>query len=323
MKNIVNKVIICLILLIFIVFLGAYYVYTTQLHKNVDLFNEKESMTQTKVKPEETEHLDDFKMELVDYRIYKINKLPFQFVIARLRITTKDTSSNISLSKFRTSEDIILNDVESYVKQLEENSFYLGKQNVVFSLVSDQQQYFANIFIPVKDKESKTVTLYNAFNDESIQFNLNDKLGNTSQLIYKADDIISDGKTYQMKVSQAFSITGIPLYEMINGQEFDYLLPSTVEVYNFVVEAVSLWGDEIVIEKATYKTDKDEFIALEKNIFAEKYSNILGKTITEKDSGSLFFIAYNPIENPVTYKGVLQLQLKGSDTVINVEVNLN
>lgn len=54
-----------------------------------------------------------------------------------------------------------------------------------------------------------------------------------------------------------------------------------------------------------------------------KYENILGKKIKDKDKGSLFFVAYNPLENPVIYKGVLKLKLKDSDTWITVNVDLN
>ena len=66
----------------------------------------------------------------------------------------------------------------------------------------------------------------------------------------KSGDVITDGRSYQMTVSEAREITGEPLYQTVNGVQQEYLLPSTTKVYAFKVQAVSLWGDTIVIEEA-------------------------------------------------------------------------
>ena len=127
-----------------------------------------------------------------------------------------------------------------------------------------------------------------------------------------------------MSVSSAFEITGDYMSQTINGVSSEYLLPSTVQVYTFNLETVSLWGDTVEIENAQYvTTDNNVFEALDSSIDSMKYTNILGKQIKDKDKGSLFFVAYNPIDNPVTYKGVLKLKVKGSDSWISINVDLN
>ncbi len=323
MKNIGIKIIVLLIILLFIVFFFAYFIFFSSKIKNTSLSDNNDIAETVQVKPTETTVLNDTKVELVDYRVYKSDKIDFNFIIAKVRITSNE-STNINLNNFKTSEDITLDNVDTFVSKLEEKSFFLGKENVVFSLVSNEKQYFANIFIPITDKKLSSIKVLNNINNSEFNFNLNSKIGSVNLLKYEADDLITDGKTYQMKVSSAFSITGSYMSETINGNTSEYLLPSTVEVYSFNLEAISLWGDEVIIESAEYETDKgDKFEALNSSINSEKYENIIDRKIIDKDKGSLFFVAYNPVDNPITYKGVLKLKVKGSNSWIIINVDLN
>ncbi len=322
MNKIGSKIILVLIFIAVFMFLGIYYIVNTMKVKNSSL-SDVTTMETTQVKPTENTVLSDIKTELVDYRVYKLDGISFNFVIAKIRVSA-NSSTNIDLSHFTTDENIKLSEVDEYVSKLEAKSYYLGKQNVVFNLISYDTQYFANIFIPIINKSASQVVLKNDMDNSEMVFNLNAKIGDIKQLSYQADDVITDGKTYQMVVSSAFSITGEYLTQTESGVVSEYFLPSTVEVYAFKLEAVSLWGDEIIIENAQYETsDGNLFDALDSTINSEKLDNIIGRTITEKDIGYLFFVAYSPIENPVTYKGVLKLKVKGSDTWITVNVDLN
>ncbi|NLC96137.1 MAG: hypothetical protein GX675_00990 [Erysipelotrichaceae bacterium] len=312
---------ITILLLISIVFLTIKYL-------NVDNTNNLSEPTSlpevgNQEKPEETKELSGIKIELADYRVFKIDGVPFNFVIAKIRVKSS-TNSNISLEHFISDEGIKLNEVSEYVNKLEGKSYFLGRQNVVFDLISNDTTFFANIFIPILNKTANKLDVNISFDDQKLSFDLNSHLADPELLIYKADDIITDGKTYQMSVSSAFDITGDTMSQTISGVTSEYLLPSTVQVYAFNLETVSLWGDIIEIEDAQYITnDNNIFDALDSSIQSMKFSNIIGKKITDKDKGSLFFIAYNPIDNPVTYKGVLKLKVKGSDNWIVVDVDLN
>ena len=129
---------------------------------------------------------------------------------------------------------------------------------------------------------------------------------------YVAEDVITDGKTYQMQVNVAFQIANEEVYRRVNGEMMYGGIPSTAEVYVFKVDAVSLWGDKLEIESARYVLDDGtEFEALGAEYESEKYENILGKSIQEKDSGVLFFVTYNPGKEPMSYKGTLKLKIKG------------
>ena len=72
----------------------------------------------------------------------------------------------------------------------------------------------------------------------------------------------------------------------------------------------------------THLDDGTEFEALGAEYESEKYENILGKSIQEKDSGVLFFVTYNPGKEPMSYKGTLKLKIKGQENWIDVKVNV-
>lgn len=317
-----TKLYLCIGIGLVILVIGAFFI--VQLNNkpakpNDQLINDITMADGSQSKPEEKAD-GAYQIDLMDSVVFNLKDTDFKFVIAKVRVQS-DEAINLKLSHFTTSEGIALDQVDTYVKALEDKSLFLGKQNVWFEILSNEPSTMVNIFIPVKDKNAKEIILKNDLGTEDIKINLSNSKGTAEMLQYKADDIITDGRSYQMTVSSAYPITGDTMTQ--NGQE--YLLPSTVEVYSFNIEAVSLWGDKIVIEEAQYipNDSKETFVALDSSIQSMKYSNIIGKEINEKDTGDLFFVAYSPVESPVTYKGVLKLKVQGQDSWITINVDLN
>ncbi|WP_195397425.1 hypothetical protein [Holdemania sp. 1001302B_160321_E10] len=274
-------------------------------------------------KPQETQGLDAVEVDLVNATVYRFDELDFQFAIAKIRVKAEEPI-NISLEHFATSEGVKLNDIDSYLDQLDKNGLYIGKQNVWFELVSRENSYVANIFVPIKDKTAQSATINVDFGDNApIQLNLKEATGTREMLGYVAEDVITDGKTYQMQVNVAFQIANEEVYRNMNGELMSAGIPSTAAVYVFKVEAVSLWGDNLEIESARYVLDDgSEFDALDAEYESEKYENILGKSIQEKDTGVLFFVTYNPDKELISYHGTLKLKIKGQENWIDVKVNL-
>ena len=105
----------------------------------------------------------------------------------------------------------------------------------------------------MNNKDLEEVTVTNDFNKEVLTFKLNNPTGTKDLLSYQPDDVITDGKTYQMKVSSAFEITGDTITRTYpDGYSEEYISPSTAQIHAFRVDAVSLWGDHLVIEIETY-----------------------------------------------------------------------
>ncbi len=276
------------------------------------------------IKPDETDEKADIQVDLVDYTVYDLEQVDFRFIIAKVRVKAND-ATNISLEHFKTSENLVLDDVFDYVDKLESKSLFLGKQNVWFELVSSQTNYLARIFIPVEDSTLSSITLSSDFkNSHTMKFDLSNPSGTAEELGYAAEDIISDGKTYQMKVSNAYQISDEFTRTYDSGYTEDYLLPSTAEIHAFYVEAVSLWGDAVEIEEAWYQVNgsSEKFEALNGQFKTTKYENIVNSVITDKISGYLFFVTLNPEKEPIVYQGTLMLKIKGIEHMIHIQVDL-
>ena len=238
-------------------------------------------------KPDETNEEEQVQVDLVDYTVYDLDQVDFRFIIAKVRVKAND-ATNISLSHFKTSEGLVLSETSAYVNQLEKSSLYLGKKNVWFELISSQTNYLARIFIPVKDNTLSSISLESDLkNSHVMKFDLENPKGTAEELGYVADDIISDGKTYQMKVSNAYRISDEFTRTYESGYTEAYLLPSSAEVHGFYVEAVSLWGDAVEIESAYYQVhgSSEKFEALNGQFTTQKYDNIVNSSITDKDAG--------------------------------------
>ena len=273
-------------------------------------------------KPDENVDLNNVIVDLVEYDYYEFDEFDFGFIISKFRFKAQEPI-NLQLDNFVTSENVILSDVSTYVSKLEEQSYYLGKQNVFFEVVSQENTCFANIFIPVLNKENKDLTIN--INNEKIEFDLS-KVNNKKEMFtYSSDDIITDGKTYQMSVSSAFEITG-EQFEMVydDGYVEDYTFSSTARLYAFKLDVVSLWGDEVVIEDAIYIVDGTnvEFDALQKNIVPQKYDNIIGTTIKDKTTGTIIIPTYSNNEDKLSFKGKLKLKLSNNENYIDIIVDL-
>lgn len=280
----------------------------------------------SETKPEPTDDLDSVRVSLIDYDCYRLEDIAFAFVIARVHVTA-GKPTNIPLSHFRTSEGILLNEVSGYVNELEKKSYYLGRQNVWFSLVSSKEEYDANIFIPVKDTARDSISLLCDFgSNEEMKFELKENVISDSQpLYYETDDVITDGRTYQMKVSSAQDMSGERFYEVAeDGTQVPYTIPSYERVFAMQVEAVSLWGDTIVVESAEFIPygTTESIRAMPADIRSTKLSNMIAHPIRDRETGYLFFETYGFAEDEISFTGTLNLKLQDSDTWITVNVNL-
>lgn len=265
---------------------------------------------------------DGLTIEYMDSRFYDGQSLDFDFYVVTLRVKTND-GINITLDHFTTSEGINLSQTDEYSSQLEANQFYLGKANVVYQLVSVENTALFNIFVPTTSSAGITISC-DLIDDLTITLDPSHNISDINDLFYGANDLISDGKTYQMSVSKTFTLAGDELVQTFNGQTFAYAVPSTVSIFAFRLEAVSLFGDIVQIESASYVADDGEtFDALGADISSERYPNIIGQSITDRSNGYLFFEAYNSYNNPVSYTGELHLKLAGHSEEVIVKVDLN
>lgn len=302
--NIQKKMLIaCSILLVICLGLGVY------------LFSNKSNVTK-KTEPSiiTQSQAEDDTIQYPSYTVYKSDDIDFTFIIANIHI---QQASSITLDDFKTSEDIVLSDVKTYVQQLESHSYYLGKANVWFSLDTTDKDFKGNIFIPVKQKDANTITI--TCKGSSHTFDLTKQYGNIQDLSYTGNQqIVSDQKTYQFVVNDGFEIASDEMLE--NGETM--MLPSTARVFAYKMKVEHL-QQPIEIERAMFMDEDGNTLQSEgSSISSMKYENAIGKQLQEGEEACFFFISLDPDHQSIQTQGTLRLTLQGSDTPIEVRVSL-
>ena len=276
----------------------------------------------TQDRPDETTNLENVIIDLVDYEVHDLADPDFRFIIARFRVRGQDTL-RISLDDFVTSENISLNDVDDFLNALEQRNLFVGRRNVIFEIISTEENMIATLFIPVRNNNINSLELNTPLNNnKSFSFNLTENINrDNTAFIYQVTDVITDGRTFNMTVSHVFPITGEILFSAV-GVEEPY--PSTAQLHAFRVQITSLWGDEILIEEVRYVVDGTtiEFIALPGNYFTEARNNILSVPVRENDTGYLIFMSLNPEREVLTYSGTIYIRIAGNPNWIQIQISL-
>ncbi len=254
---------------------------------------------------------NDFSIILNDYELYQIDELNLKFAIVDLRIKSTD-KINLDLKDFITNEGIALDNYSESITGLEEKKYFLGKENVVFNIESNDNIYDVKLFVLIKNS-LKTLK----YKDIVLKFNQNKIYQNGEKLKDNHKKIIVNEK-YKIEIEKSVNLTGQQFF--INGNE--YSLPSTLEIYGLKINLINLSNENIYIEKAKFINAKnnEELFALDSNFSNDKYDNIIGKNIS---NGMLFFEIYNPVGKDILYQGKLYLKLNINNDYIEVDVDLN
>ena len=279
--------------------------------------------TDNKIVDNDSEVVDtnNVSVDMVEYNVYQLEELDFGFVIVKLRVKS-DTPIDLPLSILKTSEGIILSDVDYYLNKMIEKSLFVGRKQVDFEIKSAETEILVNIFIPIKNTKLEQLTLtVLGLEDKIIEFDLTSNIKkNSSEFLYQTDDIITDGNNYSFIVRNAIEITGETLYNQ--GLEEGY--PSTGELHVFHLEVTSLTDEALVIEDAKYVVNgtNTEIFALSGDYSTEKRDGIINVLIEDEYTGCLFFLTLNPEKLPITYTGDLYIKVKGIDYWIRIQVDL-
>lgn len=277
------------------------------------------SNTTTPNNTSETEVIKEFSIDLVDYKTYKLDDVDFNFVLARIRF--KDVKPiNYSLASLYTDEKTVkIAEYDKYIKELEAKEYYLGARNVNYKIKSDKNSGIFTLFIPVIDKNKTSLVLYDAVAKNEIKFDLNQNVGDPSELHYHTgDDEVIETEDYQIQVNNAYIENSF--YK--DGNEYNY--PSTIKIYTFVLDIKKLTNDGLVLEDAIFVPDdsSDEIHALDASITSMKINNLISHKIKEGDHGALFFEIFNPEDSGITYNGTLKLKFSNSDNWLSLKTEL-
>ena len=261
---------------------------------------------------------ETLQVDLMDYQLYRPEELDFSFAIARFRFRD-EKAVDYDLSRLSTEEDISLGDVSTYVKRLEEKSYYLGRENVVYSVRSSDSEVLASLFIPYR-KESGTLTITDKVSGKTFSLDLGREAEEISGLKYKTGGEIKADE-YVFYISDAYTSNMMTR----NGEE--YSTPATVKIYTFRIEAREVPATGAVISSAEFVPEgyDDSFEALDGTYASARRGDqsVIGKTLLQGETGALFFEIFNPEEEGITYEGKILITLSGYPGTIEVATTLH
>lgn len=255
------------------------------------------------------------KASLENYQIYKdeSNELGFSFIIAAFKFEGENGIS-FDLGNLQTSEKILLNNTAKYLNELEEKGYKTSKLDIVNTVVSSDNSFVCNVFIPYKTGND-TLRVMNSIDTTWIEFDLNKNINDLSTLKFETEQNIEIGNA-DITVSSC-SISTMMLH---NGEE--YQIPSTLNIYTFRI-SVNKLEDNLVIEDARFvRENNDEVIqCLSEEYESIKVGNCLNKKLELGENGALFFETEAGGSDP-DYRGSLMLKFSSSNDWIKIPTTL-
>lgn len=263
---------------------------------------------------------DDRKViiDVLDYLVFADakEKVGFDFVVARLRFTSRDGSTiSYDLKDLYTSERLQLDNGRYYADKLSEKSYYLSSLNVTYEIKELASKDDCLIVIPYADSSDK-LTISDA-EGLIFEFDLSDNLHSIEELQYTSGSDIAIGGSFEAYLSDAY-ITQ-PQYMQRNGEDMDY--PSTVQIYTFKLHINSIDEEGIYIAKAEFVSDTLEegiYYALDDSFSSIKASNIINKPLNKDDEAALFFEIINVDGSAPDFKGTLRLMMSNQNDWIEI-----
>ncbi len=282
--------------------------------------NEEPTKTPDPIISEPTEVYDEFTIELVDYEVFKIEDVDFNFALVDIKVGDSE-AINYSLGSLYTDEKTVeVNDYQKYIDALDSVGYYVGAKGVDYTLTSDKTTDTFTVFIPIEDKEKESLTIYDAVSKAQLKIDLNKNIGDPNELKYSTgtDSPISTDD-YVISVSNAYIETSL----VQDGSTYTY--PSTVQIYAFVLDVIELNDESLTLEDAVFvpSGSNEEIHALDASIMSMKINNFMSRTVSEGDHGALFFEMYSPHDAGISYSGTLRLKFSNSDNWLSIETEMN
>ncbi len=281
-------------------------------------------------KPSETDYVnpDDDKIQTFDYSVnnytlFDLEEFDFRFILADIHIESNKTI-NLSLSNFRTSENIQLNSVNTYIQAIEQAGYNFGNYSVVFGLTSTTVQLDALIFIPIIDDSLDYIDLDITLNPiKTLSFDLNNpsSTGTISNLgenevNINAEDVAKVSFSNQLLVgtSQFYQLDE-------NGLRISAPFSSQSRIYGVEITIKNLGSEPFRITQAYVHTKNSEsFLVLSNTILVDGVDNINNVYIETESTGYLFF---EVLGQDLTIDDFSSLDIYFSNLDLTTSYNLN
>ena len=256
-------------------------------------------------------------IEILDYQVYdgESADLNFNFVVANIKFKN-DEGINYDLSNLVTNENIRLNDIYMYQKEINVN-YDFSLLNTTIDVVTSEKEYTCNIFIPYTEKGS-LITITDEISGNVLKVDTSKNEKDISTIKRSADengDVTIDSNNYNLSVSKCY-ISDMMLH---NDEDFN---ASALNYYTFNITVNSIDNDVKVVDAIFNRETGDLFSCLDASYDSVKIDNIIDKSLNIGDTYALFFDISSNGEEELNFKGTITLKFS-DDTEITIDTVLN
>ena len=259
---------------------------------------------------------EEVSIEVVDYKIFvdSDDELGFNFILADLKFTSKNTPIFYDLANLSTSERINLGNIEFYETKIQAIGIELSKLNYVKNVrADDSNSVTCKVLIPYEKIKGEL----NVYNGEVLKFDLNANNINVGSLKVK------EGQSETIILSNDYNISVFDSYisNMMFRNDEKAKYPATVDIYTFELKVNSITKENICIEEATFipNGSSNNHNSLDESYSSAKIENIIGKPLKIGDTYALFFAVTNSRETKESFNG--KLLIKFSDNANLIEIS--
>lgn len=267
----------------------------------------------------------EVRVTLDNYTVYKLDDVSFPFVIARIEVSSEKLIEAV-LSDFYTSEQLNLNQTQSQQKELSDLGYSLDEQRVDFELPKETDSYAVNVFIPIRNKDAQSVTLYFTKNTKTaITFDLSFANGTKEMLGYIPDEhVLTDDSTYRIEVISFADVTGYTVTRTLNsGETEEVAFPSTARIFAIRLIVEPLTDLSITIEDARYTLVNRNLttVAFKSNLRVEELNNLIDVESTTFYDGYLFFDLLADVNELFDQNSLFEIKLAHLDKWLKITLN--
>lgn len=268
----------------------------------------------TEIEKEVSDTNEEVSIKVIDYRVFidSNEELGFNFVLADLEFTSKNTPIYYDLSNLSTSERINLGSIEAYEAKIQALGIELSRLGYVKDVRGDNiNTITCKVLIPYEKIKGEL----NVYNGEVLKFDLSINNVNVETLKVKSgqNETVISSNDYNISVFDSY----ISDTMFRNGEKAKY--PSTVDIYTFEIKINSISKENVYIEDATFipNGSSNNHVALDKS-YSSKIDNIIGKPLKVNDTYALFFAITNGRDVKESFDGKLLIKFSDSSDLIEI-----
>ncbi len=261
---------------------------------------------------------------LGEYTVYRFVDLDFQFVIAKLKITS-DKAISLDMASMKTDKGVLLTQTEPYIKKLLAAGYVLTKQNILYAFQSTEMAMEGNVLIPIADKSATSASLIvslGSSNSKTLKFDLTKATGTAAMLSYQSTDTITDNQNYSLKIENILPLKGKAMFQTFadGTDSIDY--SSWSLMYAIKMQIKPLNNVVLNIESAKYVITEPvvESSIMMGAISVKEYPNIYTKDVATESTGYLYLQVVATTGDYAKIPAVLELKFKGIDDIVKINI---